>query len=387
MKTVIVSSAVANKRHNGGNAWVILSWLQGLQRLGLNVHFVEQIERRNCLDDDGHAAPFDSCANLAYFKHVFEEAGLADQATLIDEDFEQTCGLSPADLLALTGEADLLVNITGHLTISPLKSRPRRKVYVDLDPGYTQFWHAAGDHGARLEGHDFFYTVGENLGTDACAIPTLGIDWRHVRQPVVLEQWPPIDAGERSRLTTVASWRGAYGRVEHEGKTFGLKAHEWRKFVELPQRAAQTFEIALDIDRADERDLKLLERYGWRVVCPKAVACDPGAFRRYVQMSGGEFSVAQGVYVETQSGWFSDRTVRYLASGKPSLVQDTGFSRRYPVGEGLVAFRTLAEAVEGAALIARDYDRHARAARSLAENLFDSDVVLGRLLEEVGVKA
>lgn len=387
MKTVIVSSVVANKCHNGGNAWVVLSWLQGLQRLGFNVHFVEQIGRRNCVDDDGRAAPFDACANLAYFKHVFGGAGLADKATLVDEDFEQTCGLSRTDLLALAGDADLLVNVTGHLTFGPLKSRPRRKIYVDLDPGYTQFWHAAGDAGARLEGHDFFYTVGENVGTDARAIPTGGIDWRPVRQPVVLEQWPPADAGERSRFTTVASWRGAYGRAEHGGKTFGLKAHEWRKFVELPQRAPQTFEIALDIDRADERDLNLLERHGWRVICPKAVASDPDAFRRYVQMSGGEFSVAQGVYVETRSGWFSDRTVRYLASGKPALVQDTGFSRRYPSGEGLIAFRTVAEAAEGAALIARDYDRHSRAARALAENFFDSDRVLGRLLEEVGVKA
>lgn len=386
MKTAIVSSVVANKCQNGGNAWVILSWLHGLQRLGLDVHFIEQLGRRNCVDAGGRLAPFASSANLAYFKHVFGEAGIADRATLVDEDFEQTCGLARADLIALAGDADLLINITGHLTIGPLKSRPRRKVYVDLDPGYTQFWHAAGDAGARLEGHDFFYTVGENLGADGCAIPSGGIDWRPVRQPVVLEHWPAAGAAEQSRFTTVASWRGAYGRAEHDGKTFGLKAHEWRKFVELPQRAAQTFEIALDIDRADWRDLKLLERHGWRVVCPAAVAADPAAFRRYVQMSGAEFSVAQGVYVETRSGWFSDRTVRYLASGKPALVQDTGFGDTLPTGEGLIAFRTLAEAAEGAARIARDYDGHARAARSLAEKFFDSDRVLGKLLEEVEMK-
>lgn len=386
MKTAILSSVVANKPHNGGNAWVILSWLAGLRRLGLDVHFVEQIGRHHCVDSDGRPAPLEESVNLDYFRHVFSRAGLTGKATLFDEDFEQTHGLARAELLALAGDADLLVNVTGHLTVGPLKGRPRRKVYVDLDPGYTQFWHAAGG-GARLEGHDFFYTVGENVGSAACAIPTGGIEWRPVRQPVVLDEWPPCGAAEPSRFTTVASWRGAYGPVEHGGRRFGLKAHEWRKFVELPERAPQIFEVALDIDAADERDLRLLEGHGWRVVSPREVAADPEAFRRYVQSSGAEFSVAQGVYVETRSGWFSDRTARYLASGKPALVQETGFGDRLPTGEGLVAFSTLAEAARGAALIARDYEAHARAARSLAENLFDSDRVLGRLLEEVGVRA
>ena len=118
---------------------------------------------------------------------------------------------------------------------------------------------------------------------------------------------------------------------------------------------------------------------------PKAAASEPDAFRRYVQGSGAEFSVAQGVYVETVSGWFSDRTVRYLASGKPALVQDTGFGRSYPVGEGLVAFRTLEEAIAGAERIGRDYEEHCRAARTLAEEYFDADKVLGRFVEEAGV--
>ena len=147
------------------------------------------------------------------------------------------------------------------------------------------------------------------------------------------------------------------------------------------------FEIALDIDPADERDLVALRDHGWHVVDPTVVASGPVAFRQYVQASGAEFSVAQGIYVETQSGWFSDRTVRYLASGRPVLVQDTGFSRNYPVGEGLVAFRTMDEAVAGAERIARDYAGHGRAARAIAEAYFDSDRVLGRLLEETGLIA
>jgi hypothetical protein len=264
-------------------------------------------------------------------------------------------------------------------------SRLRRKAYVDLDPGFTQFWHASGDAGARLDGHDFYFTVGENIGTRSCPIPTGGIRWRPTRQPVVLDHWPVSTEGDRRRFTTVATWRGSYGPVEYGGKIFGLKVHEFRKFIELPERVPHAFELALDIHPAEEKDLDLLDRHGWRLVDPKAAVPDPGAFRRYVQGSGAEFSVAQGVYVETASGWFSDRTVRYLASGKPALVQDTGFGRNYPVGEGLVAFRTPGEAVAGARRIGRDYEEHCRAARALAEEYFDSDIVLGRFVEEAGV--
>jgi hypothetical protein len=265
--------------------------------------------------------------------------------------------------------------------------RLRRKVYVDLDPGYTQFWHADGNGGSRLEGHDFYFTVGENIGTPACSIPTGGVRWRPVRQPVVLEEWPVSGEGRRDRFTTVASWRGPYGPVQQGNATFGQKVHEFRKYVQMPERVRATFEIALDIHGADSKDLDLLRRHGWQVIDPTVVAPDPLAFRRYVQTSGAEFSVAQGIYAQTESGWFSDRTVRYLASGKPALVQDTGFSRNFPVGEGLVAFRTLDQAAAGAQEIARDYDGHCQAARALAETYFDSDKVLGRMLEEVGIAA
>jgi hypothetical protein len=385
MTTIVVSSVIANKYLNGGNAWVVLSWVFGLKRLGFQIYFVEQISREGCVDDTGSVTTFADCANLAYFKQITEQFGLAGSAALIYEGGERVYGLTYAELLDLAGEADLLVNITGHLTLEPLMRRLRRKAYVDLDPGFTQFWHAAGSVGLRLKGHDFYFTVGENIGTSACPIPTDGIHWRPTRQPVVLDHWPVPRDGDRSRFTTVATWRGPYGPVQYGGKSFGLKVHEFRKVIELPERVPQTFEIALDIHPAEEKDLRLLNRYGWRLVDPQVVVPDPDAFRRYVQGSGAEFSVAQGVYVETRSGWFSDRTVRYLASGKPALVQDTGFSRNYPVGKGLVAFRTLEQAVAGAERISRDYEAHRRAARTLAEESFDSEKVLGRFVEEVGV--
>jgi hypothetical protein len=189
------------------------------------------------------------------------------------------------------------------------------------------------------------------------------------------------------RFTTVASWRGPYGRVTHDGRTLGLKAHEFRKFVTLPIVTEHDFEIALDVDPADRRDIETLREHDWSVVDPLSVAGDPFAFRRYIQDSAAECSVAQGIYVETRTGWFSDRTVRYLASGKPALVQDTGFTATYPSDRGLVAFRTLEEAARGADLIMRDYEAHARAARAIAEEWFDSDKVLTGLLRGMGVTA
>jgi hypothetical protein len=239
----------------------------------------------------------------------------------------------------------------------------------------------SGNPFARLEGHHVYFTVGENIGNDRCPIPTDGIEWRAVPPPVVLTDWPRAEPG--GAFTTVGAWRGAFGPVEYGGRTYGLKVHEFRKVIDLPRRVAEAeFEIALDIHAGDAADRDALIEHGWRLRDPRKAVPGPIEFRRYVQGSGAEFSVAQGVYVDTESGWFSDRTVRYLASGKPALVQDTGFSRNYPVGEGLIGFRTLDEAVAGARLITADWERHAKAARQLAEERFDSDRVLTRFLEE-----
>jgi hypothetical protein len=165
----------------------------------------------------------------------------------------------------------------------------------------------------------------------------------------------------------------------------GVKAHEFRRVVALPRHAPAAFELALAIDPADHRDRDALVEHGWALADPRAVAGDPLAFRAYVQGSDAEFSVAQGVYVDLESGWVSDRTVRYLASGRPALVQETGLSRTYPGGVGLVPFRTLRDAVDGVRRIVADPAGHRAAARALAEERFDSDVVLARFLAQVGV--
>jgi hypothetical protein len=368
MPAALVAGALAVKPGNGGNAWTRLSFTRGLERLGFEVCFVEQLERPSAESND-------------YFARVCEQFDL--RAALVGENGVR--GLGADELVAFAERADLLVNIGGHLTLEPLKQAPRRKVFVDDDPGYTQFWRAAGALGERLAGHDAWFSFGSNVGRPGCTIPGCGIDWRATRPPVVLDDWPVARSAAAERFTTVASWRGAYGQVEHEGHLYGQKAHEFRKVAALPLRTTAEFELALDIHEADEGDRTALDTHGWKLVDPREAAFDPLMFRDYVQSSDAEFSAAQGIYVETRSGWFSDRTVRYLASGKPALVQDTGFGDALPVGEGLLSFRTTDDAVTAVEAIVDDYQRHCEAARALAETYFDSDLVLERLLEEAGV--
>jgi hypothetical protein len=386
MPLVVVSGALANKPENGGAAWTRLSWVLGFKLLGWDVFFLEQIAPEACVDASGAPSSFETSANSAFFRHATRRFGLESSAALVFHHGERILGASYFDLVRLARSADLLVNITGHLTLEPLFGYFKRKIYVDLDPGFTQIWYADRTDSIRLDGYNAFFTVGENIGTAECSIPTSGVPWRPISQPVLLDEWPvAVGPGAPGHFTTVASWRGPYGPVDYQGDRLGLKVHEFRRFIDLPRMAPGTFELALDIHPAEEKDLALLDERGWRVVDPKVVASTPDLFRRYVQTSGAECSVAQGVYVHTRSGWFSDRTVRYLASGKPALVQDTGFSHRYPADLGLVAFSTLEEAAAGAEHIVRHYASHCQAARSIAEKYFAAEKVLGGLLAEVGL--
>jgi hypothetical protein len=382
MTIAIVAGPVANKAGNGGIAWVPYAYVNGLRCLGFDAFLVEELDPSTCTDPRGAPAAFRDSRNLAFAAQTARQLGQSDHAAVVCGD--DVWGMEPGRLDDVAAEADLLINISGHLT-GRLRDLPRRKVYVDLDPGFTQLWHAQGLSGPRLAGHDVYFTVGSNVGHRECSIPSSDIRWIPTLPPTILTEWPVVDLPADGRFTTVASWRGPYGRVTDGGRTYGLKAHEFRRFVDLPQRAPATFEIALDIHPDDDRDRESLARHGWRVTDPSVTVPGPLEFRRYVQSSLAEFSVAQGVYVDTSSGWFSDRTARYLASGRPAVVQDTGLAQTLPVGEGLLTFRTPYEAVARIREVREDHERHAKAARAIAEEHLDSDVVLGRMLEAAGV--
>lgn len=386
MRLAIISGALANKPFNGGNAWSRLGWVLGFQKLGFEVLFIEQIRSRSCIYATGEPSPFRTSANLAYFQQTMAEFGLSNNSVLICDEGSEVHGMGLDQLTDLAKNADVLFNISGHLTLPSIMARVPKRVYYDDDPGYTQFWHAQGISGARLSDHEFHFTLGANVGKPTCPIPTSGIHWQVTRPPVVLEQWDAKPHPKLDRFTTVASWRGAYAPIQFNGSTYGLKAHEFRKMIELPQRSPYTYEIALQIHPGDGKDIETLRAHGWQLSDPFDASSSPSRFRQFIQRSGAEFSVAQGIYVDTHSGWFSDRTARYLASGRPALVQNTGFADEYSCGEGLLAFANLDEAVAGAERIAQDYPGHCLAARHLAEDYFDSDKVIGEVAKKVGLK-
>jgi hypothetical protein len=383
MTTVFVAGALANKHRHGGSAWVRMSWAEAFRELGFDVVFVEQIGERHCFDERGAPAPFGSSANVRAFRAAVEAFGFRGRAALVCPDDGRVEGMARDELLARAESAALLVNLSGHLRWPALLDRLPRRVYVDLDPGYTQIWSEAGGDPVRLAGHERHFTVGLCVGTERCVLPSAGVQWQPIRQPVVLDRWEPAH-GSFDGFTTVASWRGAFGRVSWAGRSYGLKAHEFRRFSGLPRLAGERFAVALDIHPADAADRERLLAGGWDVVDPAETATVEG-FQRFVRASRAEFSPAQGVYVESGCGWFSDRTVRYLAAGRPALVQETGFSDHLPTGEGLLSFRNLDEACAGVRAITADYSAHRAAARRLAAEWFAPERALASLLDATGV--
>jgi hypothetical protein len=368
-RSIVIAGSVAQKPRHGGHTWVFLQYLLGFRRLGWDVLFLDRL------------APGES-ANLQYLADVMDRFGLVG-CYAVDCGAGRYAGLSRAEVLERTAAAALLLNVMGFLADAEALARARRRVFLDIDPGFGQMWRELG-LADPFRGHDTFVTIGENIGQPGCTVPTCGLDWITTPQPVVLEHWP-VAADGGNAFTTVASWRGAYGPVEYRGEVYGLRVHEFRKFAELPRRTGRDFRLALDIHPADARDVGMLRSNGWVLDDPRVIAGDPWAYQAYIRGSRAEFMVAKNMYVRSGSGWFSDRSICYLASGRPVLTQDTGLAGLYPTGEGLLTFRTPEEAAAGAEAIAADYPRHARAARAIAEARFDSDKVLGRLLDRLGV--
>jgi hypothetical protein len=372
---IAIAGSVAQKAHNAGHTWQFLQYLLGFQRLGYEVLLLDSLEH-------GETDVGAERDRVAYLDAVMREHGL-DGAWTVALSGGRHAGMPRAKALRFVRDADLLLNVMGFCADEELLGSARRRVFLDTDPGFAQMWHALGLADV-LDGHDAHVTIGERIGRADCEIPTCGLHWITTPQPVVLEQWPRASEPPRRPFTSVASWRGAYGPVDYAGKRYGLRVHEFRRFARLPALTGRAFELALAIHAAETPDLALLRDTGWSLVDPADVATTPAGYRAFIAESTAELMIAKGMYVEARSGWFSERSICYLASGRPVVAQDTGLRDLYPLGSGLLAFDSLDEAAACVESIAISYRRHADDARALAEHAFDSDRVLARLLEQLG---
>ena len=362
---IVLSGMLAGVPGQGGASWAVLQYLLGLRRLGHDVLFVEPAA------PDAHAR--------AYFEALVERFELHGSAALLDPATGESVGVPRSALLEFAAGADLLLNISGLLADEELLGAIGVRAFIDLDPGFAQLWQAAEGIDMGFDRHNRFVTIGGRIGAADCPVPTCGRDWITTLQPIVLEHWPLAERIEHDALTTVGHWR-AYGSIEHDGVLYGQKAHTLRALFELPQRSRARVALALGIHRDEWRDLAALEQHGWELVDPTRVACTPDAYAAFVRGSWAEFGLAKSGYAAARCGWFSDRSVCYLASGRPVLAFDTGFAADVATGDGLLAFSTTDEAAAGIESLRAGYERHRRAARALAEDVFDSDRVLRRLL-------
>jgi hypothetical protein len=369
---ILLSGMVAGDPHQGGASWAVLQYVAGLAECGHEVVLVEPLGRE------------DSLAGRPEVVDYFRSLPLLEgRRALLAQGTESTVGLSYGELARFVGEADLLLNISGMLRDERLLAPIPVRAFLDLDPGFNQVWQASGEE-TGMDLHTHWVTVGQMVGTEGCPIPTCGHDWIPTLPPVALAHWPVAGGSpDRDAFTTVGHWR-SYGSIEHGGIHYGQRAHSLRELVELPRLSDARFQLALGIHPDEVNDLAALRQNGWQLLDPYEVAASPAGYAEFVRGSKAELSVAKSGYVASRSGWFSDRSAAYLASGRPVVAQETGFSEVLPTGEGLLAFSNSEEAAAAVAAVVRDPGRHGRAARALAEEHLDARKVLPRLLEALG---
>ena len=362
---ILLSGMVAGDPHQGGATWAVLQYLVGLRELGHEVVLVE---------------PVDELAGdvVSYFGSLPDAR---TGAALLKTGSDETAGMPFDELARFAASADLLLNVSGMLADERLLEPIPTRAFLDLDPGFVQVWQATGED-MGFDRHTHFVTVGQAVGEPGCPIPTCGRDWIATLPPVVLDRWPVQARPAEEVLTTVGHWR-SYGSMEHEGIHYGQRAHSLRELIELPRRTDARLEIALGIHPDETDDLAALRGNGWELVDPADAAGTPERYAEFIRSSAAELCIAKQGYVASRSGWFSDRSACYLASGRPVVAQETGFSDYLPTGEGLLAFSSVEEAAAAIDEVMAAWERHAGAARQLAEERFDSRDVLPRLLGEL----
>jgi hypothetical protein len=377
MTVLVLTRGWAGWPHFAGSTWVPMQYVLGFQRLGVAAYWIDHLPA---------VAP-EAVHGVEHLVHRFAstaaEFGYRDRWCIVYDGGRRWFGLTEERARAVVEQAELLLSLSGKGLPPPLPlAAVPRRAYVDVDPAFTQIWATQVDMG--LSDYNLHFTVGRNIGRPGCRAPDLGLDWQPLFPPVVLDLWPVRTDPRCQRFSTIADWWGDQ-MADYEGEYYGGKRAEFLKLLRVPQASGKRIEIALSIYPRDHAEIGQLDAHGWTLLDPAVVAGDPASYREFIGRSRAEFSAAKGGYVKSRSGWLSDRTVCYLASGKPALVQSTGLEEHLPTGEGLLTFTTPDEARAGLEAIDARYLEHAAAARALAERHFDARVVLAGLLERAGM--
>ncbi len=379
MPTVVIAPYnVAAFPEGGGFFWLYLQYVLGFRQLGWEVYWLEAFRTKGRAQEEAAA--------LDTFRARMEQYGLGGKSILYLTHSKRPPPELPAEYLTMSRDeaeavyerADLLLNF--HYGINPtLLARFRRTVLVDIDPGLLQFWISRGQ--ISVPRHDMYFTTAEGVGRKDGKIPDCGLTWIQIRPCVCLEHWPYVFDAHSEAFTTVSLWDSG-DWVRDSVETYeNTKRVAFLDYTELPRLTNSPLELALFLRRdRDNQERGLLESRGWRIRHSRDVAGTPETYRSYIQQARGEFSCAKPSYMKLQTAWVSDRSVCFLASGKPVVVQHTGPSAFLPNGEGMFRFSTLKEAADALAAINADYERHCRAARKLAETYFDARQVVEKIV-------
>ena len=363
----------------GGIAWHYLQYVAGLARLGHEVFFFEDSDDYpSCYDPVRNVTDANPAYGLAFAADAFTRLGLGARWVYYDGHRGSWLGPAASVALQVCAGADVVLNLSG---VNPLRSWmecvPVRAL-VDTDPVFTQVRHLTNPAArARAAAHTVFLSFGANIGQSGCTVPADGFPWQPTRQPIVMDAWTCAPGPATGPLSTVMQW-DSYPSVEHEGTYYGVKSSSFLPFADIPALCGDRFELALGCPSRVRDDLTTR---GWTVLDPRGPTRDPWTYQDYIARSKAEFSVAKQAYVVTRSGWFSERSAAYLASGRPVVVQETGFSRWLEPDAGVLAFSSPEEAVSQLESLNRSYDHHCRAARTVAGDHFGSTHVLGHLLD------
>ena len=372
----------------GGQTWLYINWLRGLQALGHDVVYVE----------DDTTWPYDPRANsmvedpsyaAAYLERITREIGLLGKWAYrpLYRSAEECYGMSVAQLRQLYKDCDALLNVCGATVLNDDHRAARLKVYVETDPVTNQLEIANGKEKTLqvFRDHDAIATYGENYGAPDCGVPTDGFSYRKTRQPIDTSLWRFHFDPKATSYTTIGNWKQQGQDIVWDGETFyWSKHHEFLRFLDLPQRRPQlSFQLFLNVDDAADRQ-RLLDR-GWGLESPLERSLDPWGYQELFRRSRAEWTVAKDQNVRLRSGWFSERDASYLATGKPVVAQSTGFEKFLPCGEGLFAFRTMDEVLAALDKIESDYTRACRAARAIAVEHLEAKAVCRRFLADIGL--